>query len=48
MYLRTLYLACFGYRRAVADGEQFREWWLIRPREYFTETAAVTRAAFGR
>lgn len=48
MYLRTLYLACFGYRRAVTDGARFREWWFIRPPEYFTETAAATRAAFGR
>ena len=48
MYLRTLYLVCFGYRRAVADGAEFREWWFIRPHEYFTETAAATRAAFGR
>lgn len=48
MYLRTLYLACFGYRRAVTDGAKFREWWFIRPRQYFVETAAATRAAFGR
>ena len=46
MYLRTLYLACFAYRRAVADGAEFNEWWLIRPAEYFSETAAATRAAF--
>src|SRR6202044_2741305 len=26
MYIRTLYLACFGYRRAVTDGVRFREW----------------------
>jgi len=48
MYIRTLYLTCFGYRRAVADGVPFDEWWFIRPREYFSETAAATRAAFGR
>jgi Ser/Thr protein kinase RdoA (MazF antagonist) len=48
MYLRTLYLVSFGYRRAVADGVEFGEWWLIQPREYFTETAAAARAAFGR
>ena len=48
MYLRTLYLACFGYHRAVTDGATFDEWWLIRPREYFTETAAATRTAFRR
>jgi Ser/Thr protein kinase RdoA (MazF antagonist) len=48
MYIRTLYLACFGYRRAVTDGQPFREWGFIRPREYFSETAAATRAAFRR
>jgi Ser/Thr protein kinase RdoA (MazF antagonist) len=46
MYVRTLYLVCFGYRRAVNDGVKFREWWFIRPPEYFSETAAATRAAF--
>lgn len=48
MLIRTLYLVCFGYRRAVTDGVEFREWWFIRPPEYFTETAAATRAAFRR
>jgi Ser/Thr protein kinase RdoA (MazF antagonist) len=48
MYVRTLYLVCFGYRRAVNDGVKFREWWFIRPPEYFSETAAATRAAFRR
>jgi Ser/Thr protein kinase RdoA (MazF antagonist) len=48
MYIRTLYLVCFGYRRAVTDGVKFREWGFIRPPEYFRETAAATRAAFGR
>ncbi len=48
MYIRTLYLACFGYRRAVTSGQPFNEWGFIRPREYFTATAAATRAAFGR
>ncbi len=48
MYIRTLYLVCFGYRRAVNDGVPFREWGFIRPREYFSETAAATRAAFRR
>ncbi|WP_165372428.1 phosphotransferase enzyme family protein [Nocardioides iriomotensis] len=47
MYLRTLYLVCFGYRRAMTDGVHFDEWWFIHPREYFSETAAATRAAFG-
>jgi Ser/Thr protein kinase RdoA (MazF antagonist) len=48
MYLRTLYLTCFGYRRAVNDGMKFREWWFIRPPEYFSETASATRAVFRR
>ena len=48
MYIRTLYLACFGYRRAVTNGQAFKEWGFIRPREYFSATAAATRAAFGR
>ncbi|MGH9047512.1 MAG: phosphotransferase enzyme family protein, partial [Acidimicrobiales bacterium] len=30
MYIRTLYLTCFGYRRAVTEGVPFREWWFIR------------------
>jgi Ser/Thr protein kinase RdoA (MazF antagonist) len=48
MYIRTLYLACFGYRRAITNGQAFNEWGFIRPREYFTATAAATRAAFRR
>ena len=48
MYIRTLYLVCFGYRRAVTEGVKFREWGFIRPREYFTATAAAARAAFRR
>jgi Ser/Thr protein kinase RdoA (MazF antagonist) len=48
MYIRTLYLVCFGYRRAVTEGVKFREWGLIRPPEYFTSTAAAARAAFRR
>jgi Ser/Thr protein kinase RdoA (MazF antagonist) len=48
MYIRTLYLVCFGYRRAVTEGVKFREWGFIWPREYFTSTAAATRAAFRR
>jgi Ser/Thr protein kinase RdoA (MazF antagonist) len=48
MYIRTLYLACFGYRRAVTDGVKFREWGFIHPPEYFSSTAAATRAAFRR
>jgi Ser/Thr protein kinase RdoA (MazF antagonist) len=48
MYIRTLYLACFGYRRAVTDGVRFREWGFIHPPEYFSSTAAAARAAFRR
>ena len=48
MYIRTLYLVCFGYRRAVTDGVSFREWGFIDPPEYFSATAAATRAAFCR
>jgi Ser/Thr protein kinase RdoA (MazF antagonist) len=48
MHIRTLYLTCFGYRRAVTNGERFREWGFIRPPDYFSETAAATRAGFGR
>jgi len=48
MYIRTLYLVCFGYRRAVTDGVKFREWGFVRPPEYFSSTAAATRAAFRR
>ena len=48
MYVRTLYLACFGYRRALMSGRTFDEWGFIRPREYFSATAAATRAALRR
>jgi Ser/Thr protein kinase RdoA (MazF antagonist) len=48
MYIRTLYLVSFGYRRALNEGTKFREWGFVRPREYFSETAAATRAAFRR
>jgi Ser/Thr protein kinase RdoA (MazF antagonist) len=48
MYIRTLYLACFGYRRALTNGSAFNEWGFIEPPEYFSSTAAATRAAFRR
>jgi Ser/Thr protein kinase RdoA (MazF antagonist) len=48
MYVRTLYLACFGYRRAVTNGSAFDEWGFIEPAEYFGATAAAVRAAFRR
>jgi len=48
MYIRTLYLTCFGYRRALTKGKPFDEWGFIQPSEYFSATAAATRAAFRR
>jgi Ser/Thr protein kinase RdoA (MazF antagonist) len=48
MYLRPLYLTCFGYRRALDAGLPFTEWGFIRPAGYFGATAAATRAAFRR
>ncbi|HET9896418.1 MAG TPA: aminoglycoside phosphotransferase family protein [Streptosporangiaceae bacterium] len=48
MYIRTLYLACFGYRRAVTNGSAFDEWGFIEPPGYFSSTAAAVRAAFRR
>jgi len=48
MYIRTLYLACFGYRRAVTNGSPFSEWGFIEPPEYFSSTAAAVRAACRR
>lgn len=46
MYVRALYLTCFGYRRAVTAGVAFTEWDFVGPPEYFTATAAAVRAAF--
>jgi Ser/Thr protein kinase RdoA (MazF antagonist) len=46
MYIRTLYLACFGYRRALTSGSRFNEWGFIEPAEYFRSTAAAVREAF--
>lgn len=48
MYIRTLYLTCYGYRRAITDGVPFREWGFITPSDYYAATAAATRAAFRR
>ncbi|WP_375504594.1 hypothetical protein [uncultured Jatrophihabitans sp.] len=48
MYIRTLYLVCFGYRRAITSGVPYDEWWFIEPPEYYTSTAAAVRAAFDR
>ena len=48
MYIRTLYLVCFGYRRALISGSTFNEWAFIEPSEYYRSTAAAVRAAFRR
>lgn len=48
MYIRTLYLACFGYRRAITNGQVFNEWAFVEPAEYFSRTAAAVPAAFRR
>jgi Ser/Thr protein kinase RdoA (MazF antagonist) len=48
MYIRPLYLACFGYRRALTSGSPFSEWAFIEPPGYFSATAAAVRAAFRR
>jgi Ser/Thr protein kinase RdoA (MazF antagonist) len=48
MYIRPLYLVCFGYRRALAEGVGAAEWGFIEPSEYFSSTAAAVRAAFRR
>ena len=46
MYIRTLYLACFSYRRALTSGRPFDEWGFIEPPGYFSSTAAAVQAAF--
>ncbi|MGH3540394.1 MAG: hypothetical protein ACRDQJ_19210 [Pseudonocardiaceae bacterium] len=46
LYVRTLYLTCFGYRRAINAGATFREWGFITPPDYYDATAAAARAAF--
>ena len=48
MYIRPLYLVGFGYRRALTNGVPFGEWGFIEPSEYYSATAAATRAAFRR
>lgn len=48
MYIRPLYLVCLGYRRALTSGVPEDLWGFIEPPEYFTATAAATRAAFRR
>lgn len=48
MSIRTLYLACFAYRHALTNCHAFNEWVFVHPPEYFSATAAATRAALGR
>jgi Ser/Thr protein kinase RdoA (MazF antagonist) len=43
MYIRTLYLTCFSYRRALTNGSKFNEWAFIEPPEYFSSTAGRVR-----
>lgn len=43
MFLRTLYLVCFGYRRAVEQGLTFDEWWFIEPHEYGRDRGSGSR-----
>jgi Ser/Thr protein kinase RdoA (MazF antagonist) len=46
MHIRTLYLTCFSYRRALTNSRPFDEWGFIEPPGYYTSTAAAARAAF--
>jgi hypothetical protein len=48
MYIRPLYLVGFGYRRALTNGVPFGGWGFIEPSEYYSATAAATRAAFNK
>lgn len=48
MYIRPLYLICFGLRRALAKGLRFEDWSFVEPSEYFRATATAARAAFRR
>jgi Ser/Thr protein kinase RdoA (MazF antagonist) len=48
MYIRPLYLVCFGYRRALASGRAFEDFGFIEPSQYFAETAAAAVEGFRR
>jgi Ser/Thr protein kinase RdoA (MazF antagonist) len=48
MQLRAVYLVCFGYRRALANGGTFDDFSFVEPSDYFSSTAAAARAAFRR
>jgi Ser/Thr protein kinase RdoA (MazF antagonist) len=47
MYIRPLYLVCFGYRRDLAKGgpPSESEWWFGNGEEYMSKAAAAIRAA---
>jgi Ser/Thr protein kinase RdoA (MazF antagonist) len=45
MYIRPLYLVCFGYRRGLVNGQPEDHGGFIEPPEYFSSTAAAPRAA---
>jgi Ser/Thr protein kinase RdoA (MazF antagonist) len=47
MYIRPLYLVCFGFRRDLANGGPPREseWWFGHGVEYMSKAAAAIRAA---
>ena len=50
MYVRPLYLVCFGYRRSLANGNppSESEWWFGHGVEYISAAAAAIRAACRR
>jgi Ser/Thr protein kinase RdoA (MazF antagonist) len=50
MYIRPLYLVCFGYRRDLDNGGPPREseWWFGNGVEYMSKAAAAIRAACRR
>ena len=50
MYIRPLYLVCFGYRRDLANGGPPKEskWWFGNGVEYMSKAAAAIRAAWRR
>jgi Ser/Thr protein kinase RdoA (MazF antagonist) len=52
MYIRPLYLTAFALRRAITAGSgvgaELPEWAFVHPPDYFSATAAATRAAFRR
>lgn len=47
MHIRPLYLACFSYRRDVANGREPKEAWAFANSEHIGAIAGAARAAFG-